>query len=111
MKGESVVLLDLRKLTIVTDFFMICGSQSAVGVKAIAQEILHRFRKEGISPTHVEGLTEGAWVLADFGDLIVHVFHEQVREFYDLEALWGDAPRRNFRPKPRKKASKKKSKK
>jgi len=111
MKGDEVLLLDLRKLTIVTDFFVICGSVSTVGVKAIAEEILHRLKKENITPNHIEGLDEGNWVLLDYADLIVHVFHEKVRELFDIESLWGDAPRRDFRPKPRKKSSKKKSKK
>ncbi len=102
MKGDRVLVLDLRKLTIVTDFFVICGSQSLVGVKAIAEEIRARLKNEGISPSHIEGMAGGNWVLLDYGDAIVHVFHEQVREFYDLESLWGDAPRRSFRPKPRK---------
>jgi ribosome-associated protein len=111
MKGEEVLLLDLRELTIVTDFFVICGSVSVVGVKAIAEEILHRFKEEGITPNHIEGLAEGNWVLLDYGDMIVHIFHEQIRELFDIESLWGDAPRRSFRPKPRKVASKEKSKK
>ena len=110
MKSENVVLLDLRKLTIVADFFVICGSPSTVGVKAIAEEILHSFKDEGVKPNHVEGLSEGTWVLIDYGDLFVHVFHDQVREYFDLESLWGDALQRDFRPKPRKKATKKSKK-
>ena len=111
MKGEEVLLLDLRELTIITDFFVICSSLSTVGVKAIAEEILHQFKEEGIMPNHIEGLAEGTWILLDYSDMIIHVFHEQVRELFDIESLWGDAPRRSFRPKPRKTTSKKKSKK
>ena len=110
MKAENVILLDLRKLTIVADFFVICGSRSTIGVKSIAEEILGRLKEQGASPTHVEGLAAADWVLVDFGDVILHVFHEQVREFFDLESLWGDAPRKSFRPKPRKATKKKKSK-
>jgi ribosome-associated protein len=106
-----VLLLDLRDLTIVTDFFVICSSLSTVGVKAIAEEILHKLKEEGITPDHSEGLAEGTWVLLDYGDMIVHIFHDQLRELFDIESLWGDAPRRSFRPKPRKTTSKKKSKK
>lgn len=109
MKGDDVALLDLRKLTIITDFFVICSSKSTIGVKAIAEEILGRMKAEGIPTNHIEGLAEGNWVLADYGDVIVHVFHEQIREFYDLESLWGDAPRRSFRPKAVKAASTRKS--
>lgn len=111
MKGDEVLLLDLRGLTIVTDFFVICGSVSIIGVKAIAEEILHRLKEEDITPNHIEGLAEGTWVLLDYGDMVVHIFHEQVRQLFDIESLWGDAPRRSFRPKPRKAASKKKRKK
>ncbi len=111
MKAENVILLDLRKLTIVADFFVICGSRSTIGVKSIAEEILSNLKKQGASPTHVEGLAAADWVLMDFGDVILHIFHEQVREFFDLESLWGDAPRRSFRPKPRSATKKKKSKK
>ena len=99
MKGDDTALLDLRKLTIVTDFFVICSSKSTIGVKAIAEEILGRMKAEGIPTNHIEGLAEGNWVLIDYGDVIVHVFYEQVRNFYDLESLWGDAPRRSFRSK------------
>ena len=109
MKGDDVALLDLRKLTIITDFFVICSSKSTIGVKAIAEEILGRMKAGGVSANHIEGLAEGNWVLADYGDVIVHVFHEQIREFYDLESLWGDAPRRSFRPKAVKAASTRKS--
>lgn len=105
MKGENVLLLDLRKLTIITDFFVICDSRSIIGVKSIAEEILGRLKEDGVSPNHIEGLAEGNWVLIDYGDAIVHIFHEQVREFYDLESLWGDAPRPSFRPSRRKAVS------
>ncbi|NQU08352.1 MAG: ribosome silencing factor, partial [Candidatus Abyssubacteria bacterium] len=71
--------------------------------------ILGRMKAWGVPASHIEGLAEGNWVLADYGDVIVHVFHEQIREFYDLESLWGDAPRRSFRPKAPKAASTRKS--
>jgi ribosome-associated protein len=104
-------VLDLRKLSSVTDFFVICGSDSIIGVKAIAEAVLLKLKEEGVSPSHVEGVEEGNWVLADYGDVIVHVFLEQVRSYYDLESLWGDAPRKSFRPRARKTASAKKNKK
>ncbi|GAB4333931.1 MAG: ribosome silencing factor [Candidatus Abyssubacteria bacterium] len=105
-KAREVVLLDLRKLSSVTDFFVICGSDSIVGVKAIAEAVLLQLKNEGIIPDHVEGLNDGQWVLADYGNVIVHIFLERVRRYYDLESLWGDAPRRNFRPRARKTATK-----
>lgn len=93
------MVLDLRKLSSVTDFFVICGSDSVVGVKAIADAVLLQLKKERVAPDHVEGLDEGNWVLVDYGDVVVHVFLGQVRKYYDLESLWGDAPRRDFRPR------------
>jgi ribosome-associated protein len=108
-KSQDVLVLDLRKLSTVTDFFVICGSDSVLGVKAIAEALLLKLKEEGIMPNHVEGLEEGSWVLADYGDVIVHIFHEQVRRYYDLESLWGDAPRKGFRPRPRKTATGKKT--
>lgn len=79
-----------------------------IGVKAIAEAILLQLKKEGITPNHVEGLDQGNWVLADYGDVIVHVFLEHVRKYYDLESLWGDAPRKSFRPRARKTAAREK---
>jgi ribosome-associated protein len=102
-------LLDLRKISTVTDFFVICGSDSVVGVKAIAEALLLKLKEEGITPNHVEGLEQGNWVLADYGDVIMHVFLERIRRYYDLESLWGDAPRKSFRPRQRKAAAGKKS--
>jgi ribosome-associated protein len=61
-----------------------------------------QLKQEGTVPNHIEGMEAGTWVLADYGDVIVHVFMEQVRKYYDLESLWGDAPRKSFRPRIRK---------
>jgi len=110
-KGDEVLLLDLRKLSSVTDFFVICSSKSAIGVKAIAGAIQEQMKKEGVSANHIEGLGEGTWILADYGDVVVHVFLDQIRSYFDLESLWGDAPRKSFRPRARKKTAKKRSKK
>ncbi len=93
------MLLDLRKLSSVTDYFVICGSRSLVGVRAIAEAILEQLKQEGSVANHIEGMQAGTWVLADYGDVVVHVFFEQVRKYYDLESLWGDAPRRSFKPR------------
>jgi ribosome-associated protein len=110
-KGDDVIVLDLRKLSNVTDFFVITSSTSSVGVKAIAEDIIHQLKKDDISVYRVEGLDGGTWVLADYGDVVVHVFLDQVRKYFDLESFWGDAPRKNFRPRAPKKARKKSKKK
>ena len=95
-KAQDVVALDLRKIHTATDHFLLASGSSDVQVKAVADHILDELRKEGHRPNHVEGMAGGRWVLLDYIDFVVHVFHVQAREFYQLETLWGDAPRREF---------------
>jgi ribosome-associated protein len=95
-KAQDVVSLDLRGISSATDFFLLATGTSDVHVKAIADHVLDELRKEGIRPNHVEGLQGGHWILIDYIDLVVHVFHPATREFYQLEELWGDAKRREF---------------
>ena len=90
--ARSPVLLDLRGISDVTDFFMIATGDSDTHAKAISENILDRTRERGLRPVGVEGLESGRWVLMDFVGLIVHVFLAEVRDFYQLERLWGDAP-------------------
>lgn len=85
---------------------MVCSSRSIIGVKAIAEEILLRLKEQKVVAHHVEGMIEGTWVLADYGDVVVHVFLDSIRKYYDLESLWGDAPRKDFTLKSRKTAAK-----
>ncbi|WP_420634067.1 ribosome silencing factor [Candidatus Palauibacter sp.] len=85
-------ILDLRGLSDVTDFFVIATGDSDTHARAISENILDRTREDGFRPVGVEGLTAGRWVLLDYVGLIVHVFLGEVREFYQLERLWGDAP-------------------
>lgn len=86
------VILDLRGLSDVTDFFVIATGDSDTHARAISENILDRTREDGFRPVGVEGLSQGRWVLMDYVGLIVHVFLDEVREFYRLERLWGDAP-------------------
>jgi len=85
-------ILDLRGLSDVTDFFLIATGDSDTHARAISENILDRTREDGFRPVGVEGLNAGRWVLMDYVGLIVHVFLGEVREFYRLERLWGDAP-------------------
>ena len=85
-------ILDLRGLSDVTDFFVIATGDSDTHARAISENILDRTREDGFRPVGVEGLNAGRWVLMDYVGLIVHVFLGEVREFYQLERLWGDAP-------------------
>jgi ribosome-associated protein len=92
-KAVHVVALDVRELTSIADVFIICSGRSNRQVVAIAEHIERQLRKQKIKPLSVEGTAEGHWVLMDYGHVIVHVFFEAVRSFYDLEGLWSDARR------------------
>ncbi len=90
-KAFDLVILDVRQLTSITDAFIICSGRSNRQVTAIAEYIQVSLKKEDIKPLSVEGKREGHWVLLDYGHVIIHVFYEPVRDFYDLESLWIDA--------------------
>lgn len=95
-KASDVVALDLRGISSATDFFLLGTGNSDIQVRAIADHIIDEFKKEGVRPGHVEGMEGGRWVLLDYIDFVVHVFHPQARDFYQLETLWGDAPRQEI---------------
>lgn len=92
-KALHPVVLDVHELSSVADIFIICGGRSNRQVKAIAEHTQIELKKNGIRPLSVEGMGEGHWVLMDYGHVIIHVFYEPVRSFYDLEGLWIDAKR------------------
>jgi len=91
-KGYDVKILDLRKLTTIADYFVICSADSDTQVKAIADEVDKTLRDEGIRLWHKEGYQSLNWVLIDYVDVVVHIFKKESREFYNIEKLWGDAP-------------------
>ena len=90
-KAEDVVILDLRGVADVTDCLVIASGTSDTHARGIANRVLEELSSEGVKPHHVEGLQHGRWVLLDYVDVIVHIFHPRLREFYQLERLWGDA--------------------
>ena len=92
-KAENPVVLDLRELTTLTDFFVIFTGSSDVHCRTIADSVEDSLKKAGILPVHVEGYENAQWILLDYGDVIVHVFREETRKMYDLESLWLDAER------------------
>ena len=93
-KGENIVILDVRELSSVTDYFVICTGTSEPHLRAIVDEMTTRLRQEHeLRPRAMDGSFHTAWVVLDFFDVIVHVMRADVREHYDLEGLWGDAPR------------------
>ena len=95
-KAEGVLLLDLRKITTMTDFFIICTGRSDTQVKAIAEAVIEGAKKERMGLYHVEGLEALTWVLIDLVDVVVHVFKPETRQYYQLERLWRDAEVEEF---------------
>ncbi len=108
-KAQNVVLLDLRKLTTMADFFVICSAESDTQVRAIADNIRDGTERAGERVWHDEGQGESTWVLLDFVDVVVHVFHKETRSFYNLEKLWGDAAFEYFEDKPAATAARRKA--
>jgi ribosome-associated protein len=92
-KAYDLVLMEVGDLTSIADFFLVCTGRSDTQVQAIAQSIQENLGRNGIRPLSIEGYSHGQWVVIDYGDVVVHVFNEPVREFYDLERLWSRAPR------------------
>ncbi len=92
--GDDTVIIEVGAVLAITDAFVITSGRNSRQVKTIAEEVEARLKADGgISPLRVEGLAESQWVLLDYGDLVVHVFLHETREYYDLERLWSDAPR------------------
>ncbi|HEX7078658.1 MAG TPA: ribosome silencing factor [Candidatus Eisenbacteria bacterium] len=92
-RAEDVTILDLRRLDGVSDFFVLATGHSEVQVRAIADAVDEGLREQGIRPWHVEGYEARRWILLDYVDVVVHVFHARAREYYLLDKLWGDADR------------------
>ncbi len=111
-KGDSIVILDMRRLSNITDFFVIATASSTTRAQTIANNIEQGLLDKGESVSSIEGYQEATWILVDAYDVTAHVFTEKVRDFYNLEGLWGDAPRIRLcqRKKKRKRRSKKASK-
>ena len=91
-KANDVLLLDLRPVSDMTDFFIVASGTSDTHVRASAGHVVETLKKEGLTVHSVEGMEQGRWVLLDYVDFVVHVFHPTLRSFYQLERLWGDAP-------------------
>ncbi|MBI4743544.1 MAG: ribosome silencing factor [Actinobacteria bacterium] len=91
-KAENIVVLDIGKILTITDYFVIMSGRNERQVKSISDAIQEKLKKEGIKPLSVEGEREARWILLDYLDVVVHVFVEQEREYYQLERLWKDAP-------------------
>jgi len=91
-KAHDIVILNLKELSAITDYFVICSGESDLHVRAIASQIIEDLEEKGEEAWHVEGHSSASWILIDFVDVVVHVFNHKMREYYALERLWGDAP-------------------
>lgn len=100
LKARDLTLLDLRGLNDAADFFLVGSGTSDAHVRGIAHAVLDALARQGHHPHHVEGLPSGRWVLLDFVDFVVHLFHPEARAFYQLERLWDDAPALTPSPRP-----------
>jgi ribosome-associated protein len=97
-KGEDITVLDVRKISSITDYFVIATGTSEPHLRAIVDEITEKLREEhGVRPRAMDGSIQTSWVVLDFFDVIIHVMRADIREHYDLEGLWGDAPRLRHR--------------
>ncbi len=92
-QADDLIILDMRERVPYCDFFIICSGRSRRQVRAISNALLQGMKERGTRALSVEGVESSRWILMDYGDIVVHIFDEQHRDFYDLETLWGDAPR------------------
>ena len=90
-KAMNIVALDLRGISLVADYFVICHGNSDTQVQAIATEVRKRAQEQGVTLRGIEGMDAARWVLMDLGDVVVHIFHRDEREYYNIERLWSDA--------------------
>ncbi|MFB3777015.1 MAG: ribosome silencing factor [Bryobacteraceae bacterium] len=90
-KAVDILVLDLREVTSFTDYFVICSGSNSRQIQAISDEIGQQLKQQGVLPRSVEGYDNAEWILADYGDFIVHIFSERARAYYDLERLWRQA--------------------
>ena len=104
-KAIDPVLLEVGRLTSITDYFLVTSGNSSRQVQAISRHVARRMKEEGFRPFGVEGVEEGHWVLMDYGEVVVHIFYHPLREFYDLEGLWVEAPRVGLSASEKKKKS------
>lgn len=91
-KAKDIKLLEIKDISTLGDYFVIASGSSSTQVKAMADEIEFRLKAEGVLPKRVEGYQSSSWIVLDYYDVIIHLFHEETREFYSLERLWSEAP-------------------
>lgn len=96
-KARDISTIDIQNITVITDYFVLCSGTSTTHIKAIADEIEFKLSEIGIETYHKEGYDTARWILLDYADVVIHVFHEEDRAFYNLERLWSDGVMTNIR--------------
>lgn len=104
-KAKDIVVLDVRKITTISDYFIVCSTSNERQARAIAEELRMRLKEMGKRELGIEGIDDARWVLQDFGDIVLHIFNEAHREFYDIEGLWADAKHVRWKAPARRKGS------
>ncbi|MFQ5907088.1 MAG: ribosome silencing factor [bacterium] len=97
-KSKSICILDLRKISPIADYFVICSVMTQIQAKAVADHVLDELAENGVDVWHVEGYENARWILLDYVDVVMHVFEEETRSYYGLDRLWGDAPQIELGP-------------
>ena len=100
VKGFDPVVLEVKGMCSFADYFVVCSGNSLRHVSALAQHLEEALARAGVKPLGVEGLQEGLWVLMDYNDMVIHIFSQPLREFYNLEGLWAEAPKTDMTPAP-----------
>ncbi|MFJ7727014.1 ribosome silencing factor [Neobacillus sp. NPDC097160] len=96
-RAEDILALNMKGISLIADYFIICHGNSDKQVQAIAREMKEKAQEKGYDVKRIEGFDEARWVLIDLGDVVAHVFHREERSYYNLERLWGDAPLEDIR--------------
>ena len=92
-KGRDIVIIDISEKSVLADYFVIASGRSTTAVRSLCDNVEEKLSKEGIEPVRRDGMNETKWIVMDYGSVIVHIFHNDEREFYSLEKLWAEAPR------------------
>ena len=91
-KARDIMILEVNDLTIIADYFVIASGRSVVQVRSVIEHVQDKLKEIGLLPSRIDGHTQGTWVVLDYDSVILHVFRQEEREYYQLETLWGDAP-------------------
>jgi len=89
-KAEDIAAIDIADISILADYFLLCSGTSSTQVKSLAEELEFKLSQQGIEPHRIEGAQTASWIILDYGDVVIHVFHHETRQFYNLERLWAD---------------------